>query len=170
MRALVIATLLVGCWRGSAPPVQVTEEKPRAPAPRPRAPEKPPGERVGLDAPVDVDAPPLDAKVTAKGVAYKVLFRGGSRRRPTGTDIVKVHYTGWTTDGNMIDSSVKRGVPAEFPLTAVIPGWTDGLQQAAVGDTIRLWIPESLAYKGRPHSPQGMLVFDVELLDIVVRP
>jgi peptidylprolyl isomerase len=82
------------------------------------------------------------------------------------TDTVKVHYTGWTTDGEMFDSSVSRGEPATFPLNAVIPGWTEGLQLMSVGAQHRLWIPEPLAYKGAPGRPAGMLVFDVELIAI----
>ena len=77
-----------------------------------------------------------------------------------------MHYTGWTTDGKMFDSSVKRGAPATFPLNAVIKGWTEGVQLMVVGEKRRLWIPEALAYKGAPTAPKGMLVFDVELLDI----
>jgi hypothetical protein len=79
---------------------------------------------------------------------------------------VKVHYTGWTTDGKMFDSSVTRGQPITFPLDSVIPGWTDGLQVMVVGEKTRFWIPEELAYKGKPGRPQGMLVFDVELIEI----
>src|SRR5690606_15921744 len=78
-----------------------------------------------------------------------------------------VHYTGWTTDGKMFDSSVMRGRPATFPLQAVIPGWTEALQQMVEGEKARIWIPEEMAYKGRPGAPQGMLAFDVELLKIV---
>ena len=77
-----------------------------------------------------------------------------------------VHYTGWTTDGESFDSSVARGEPATFGVNQVIPGWTEGLQLMVVGETRRLWIPEDLAYKGRAGYPQGMLVFDVELLSI----
>jgi hypothetical protein len=70
----------------------------------------------------------------------------------------------------MFDSSVVRGSPARFPLTNVIPGWADGLQTMLVGETTRFWIPEELAYKGREGSPPGMLVFDVELIEIVDPP
>lgn len=118
-----------------------------------------------IDAPADVAAPPADAQKTANGIAYKVLKPGTSSRKPGPDDIVKVHYTGWTTDGKMFDSSVQRGEPIEFPLNRVIPGWTQGLQLISVGETTRLWIPEELAYKDRPGAPQGMLVFDVELID-----
>ena len=120
-----------------------------------------------LPAPPDVAAPPKDAKKTAKGVSYKVLASGKGGPKPTAADTVRVHYSGWTTDGKMFDSSVKRGQPAEFPLGGVIAGWTDGLQVMSVGDKVRFWIPEELAYKGQPGRPQGMLVFDVELLAII---
>jgi hypothetical protein len=118
-------------------------------------------------APLDVAAPPASAKRTAKGVWYRVLSPGTSGgRSPKPTDSVKVHYSGWTTDGKLFDSSLTRGVPAVFPLSAVIAGWTDGLQVMTVGMKARLWIPEELAYKGSPGRPAGMLVFDVELLEI----
>jgi hypothetical protein len=130
----------------------------------------PPSERTAsarpAGAPDDVAGPPRGARRTPKGVWYRVLTPGKGGRSPTATDTVKVHYSGWTTDGAMFDSSVTRGVPATFSLTSVIPGWTDGLQVMTVGMKARLWIPEELAYKGAPGRPAGMLVFDVELLEI----
>jgi FKBP-type peptidyl-prolyl cis-trans isomerase len=121
--------------------------------------------------PKDVAAAPADAKKTARGVMYKVLKKGKSgAKKPVQSDTVSVHYTGWTTDGRMFDSSIIRGKPTEFPLTGVIQGWTEGLQQQSVGETVRYWIPESLAYQGRPGKPAGMLVFDVELLEIKAPP
>ncbi len=120
--------------------------------------------------PKDVKAPPKDAKKTEKGVFYKVLKKGTGTAKPTDKSKVKVHYTGWTTDGKMFDSSVTRGKPITFGLDNVIPGWTDGLQQMTVGEKARLWIPEELAYKGKPGRPQGMLVFEVELLEIDPQP
>ncbi len=117
------------------------------------------------DAPKDVAKPPGDAKKTDKGVFYKVLKEGNGKDKPKATDDVTVHYSGWTTDGQMFDSSVTRGQPASFNLGKVIPGWTDGLQTMSVGGKTRFWIPEELAYKGR-SGPQGMLVFDVELIAI----
>jgi peptidylprolyl isomerase len=65
----------------------------------------------------------------------------------------------------MFDSSVARGEPTTFPLNGVIAGWTEGIQLMVTGEQRRLWIPEELAYKGK-RGPQGMLVFDVELLEI----
>ena len=75
-----------------------------------------------------------------------------------------VHYTGWTTDGKMFDSSLVRGQPATFGLDQVIRGWTEGLQLMVEGEKRRFWIPEKLAYQGRKGAPAGMLVFDVELI------
>jgi peptidylprolyl isomerase len=113
--------------------------------------------------PADVKGPPTDAKRTASGLAYKVLKPGINARRPTAASTVTVHYTGWTTDGKMFDSSVTKGEPATFPLGNVIKGWTEGLQLMAVGEKTRFWIPQELAYKGE-SAPYGMLVFDVELI------
>ncbi|MDX2051085.1 MAG: FKBP-type peptidyl-prolyl cis-trans isomerase [Polyangiaceae bacterium] len=117
-------------------------------------------------APSDVAAAPQDAARTASGLASRVLKKGAGTRKPSATSVVTVHYTGWTTDGQSFDSSVARGEPAQFPLNRVIPGWTEGLQLMVEGEERRLWIPESLAYKGSPGKPAGTLVFDVELLSI----
>ena len=116
--------------------------------------------------PTDVAAPPAGAQKTAKGVMYKVLAHGKGGPHPAPTESVRVHYTGWTTDGRMFDSSIVKGEPAEFALNGVIAGWTDGLQVMSAGDKVRFWIPDTLAYKGNPGKPQGMLVFDIELLEI----
>jgi len=116
-------------------------------------------------APNDVKAAPADAKKTASGLAYKVIKDGVGGRHPKASSTVTVHYTGWTTDGKMFDSSVTRGQPATFPLGNVIPGWTEGLQLMVEGEKMRFWIPEKLAYQGK-QAPYGMLVFDVELLKI----
>src|SRR5688572_1002652 len=117
-------------------------------------------------APADVKAAPADAKRTASGLAYKVLQPGGGKLRPKASSQVMVHYTGWTTDGKMFDSSVVRGQPATFPLNGVIPGWTEGVQLMSEGEKTRFWIPEALAYKGQGDAPRGMLVFDVELIRV----
>ena len=116
-------------------------------------------------APADVKAPPADAKTTASGLAYKVLKQGVGGRHPRSTSEVTVHYTGWTIDGKMFDSSVVRGQPSTFGLDGVIAGWTEGLQLMFEGEKTRFWIPEKLAYKGQ-SPPYGMLVFDVELIKI----
>ena len=118
-----------------------------------------------IPAPPDVAAPPEDAKKTRSGLASKILTEGTGQRRPNATDSVTVHYTGWTTDGKMFDSSVARGRPSTFPLNRVISGWTEGLQLMVQGEKRRFWIPEDLAYGGR-RDPRGMLVFDIELISV----
>jgi peptidylprolyl isomerase len=117
-------------------------------------------------APPDVKAPPADARRTASGLAYKVLKPGTGTRRPGQFDSVTVHYTGWTTDGKMFDSSVARGMPATLRLEDVIRGWTEGMQLMVEGERTRFWIPENLAYRGQQGSPRGMLVFDVDLIKV----
>ena len=127
------------------------------------APPKPP------ETPKDVAAAPADAKKTASGLAYKVLKKGTGKDHPTATSRVRVHYSGWTKDGKMFDSSVSRGEPASFGLNQVIPGWTEGVQLMVVGEKTRFWIPGKMAYGDepkRPGAPSGQLTFDVELLDI----
>ncbi len=118
-----------------------------------------------IPAPADVKAPPKEAKKTSSGLAYKVLQPGKGKAHPGATSEVTVHYTGWTTDGKMFDSSVARNEPATFPLNGVIAGWTEGVQLMVEGEKTRFWIPENLAYRGR-RAPYGMLVFDIELLKI----
>lgn len=119
-----------------------------------------------IPAPPDVAAPPADAITTPSGLASKVISPGMSNVRPEARSTVRVHYTGWTTDGTMFDSSYRRGQPYETPLTSVIPGWTEGVQLMVVGEKRRFWIPANLAYEGMPDRPQGTLVFDIELLGV----
>ena len=117
-----------------------------------------------LPAPDDVAAPPEDAQRSDSGLASKVLVKGTGSEHPTATSTVTVHYTGWTRDGKMFDSSVVRGRTATFPLNRVIKGWTEGLQLMVVGEKRRFWIPADLAYGENGRVP-GMLVFDVELFE-----
>jgi FKBP-type peptidyl-prolyl cis-trans isomerase len=120
--------------------------------------------------PSDVAAPPKNATKTASGLAYVTLTKGNGKQHPYWRDRVRVHYSGWTPDGKLFDSSVVRGQPAEFPLNGVIKGWTEGVRLMVVGDKTRFWIPGELAYgnsPSRPGVPSGMLVFDIELLEIL---
>jgi peptidylprolyl isomerase len=119
-------------------------------------------------APTDVSAPPADATKTPSGLATKVIARGKGADHPSKDDVVTIHYTGWKTDGTMFDSSVTKGKPSSFPVNRVIAGFGEGLQLMVIGEKRRLWIPESLAYKGA-REPKGMLVFDIELIDIPTR-
>jgi len=107
---------------------------------------------------------------TASGLQYKVLAsgKGGS---PKKTDTVRVHYHGTLLSGKVFDSSVEGGEPAEFRVGGVIPGWTEALQLMKIGDKWRLYIPNDLAYgpesRGEDITPFSVLIFDVELLEIV---
>jgi FKBP-type peptidyl-prolyl cis-trans isomerase len=123
-----------------------------------------------IEPPSDVAAPPKNATKTASGLAYVTLTKGNGKVHPYARDRVRVHYSGWTTDGKLFDSSVARGEPAEFPLNGVIKGWTEGVRLMVVGDKTRFWIPGELAYgnsPSRPGVPSGTLVFDIELLEIL---
>ncbi|MEZ5291495.1 MAG: FKBP-type peptidyl-prolyl cis-trans isomerase [Vicinamibacterales bacterium] len=123
-----------------------------------------------IPPPPDVAGPPSDAATTPSGLASKVLQAGTGTTKPAATDMVTVHYTGWTTDGKMFDSSRARNAPSTFPLDRVIKGWGEGVQLMTAGEKRRLWIPESLAYKGQAGRPAGMLVFDIELLEFTPSP
>jgi FKBP-type peptidyl-prolyl cis-trans isomerase len=117
-------------------------------------------------APADVAAAPADAEKTASGLASKLLEKGTGETSPKQESVVTVHYSGWTTDGRLFDSSVERGMPATFALNRVIPGWQEGVQLMKAGEKRRFWIPAALAYGDSPPpgAPKGVLVFDVELL------
>lgn len=121
-----------------------------------------------LQVPEDVAGVPDNAETTPSGLASRVLKAGSGDKKPTATSTVHVHYSGWTLDGKMFDSSVARGEPISFALNGVIPGWTEGLQLMVEGEKRRFWIPANLAYGENPGGgrPGGMLVFDVELLGI----
>jgi len=125
------------------------------------------GEHSPVQTPTDVAAPPADANRTASGLAYKVLKKGGGGPSPTLASQIDIHYSGWTTDGRLFDSSVMRDERAVFPLANLIEGWQEGLALMSRGDTFRFWIPGHLAYDNlqSPDAPKGMLVFDVTLYD-----
>ena len=88
-----------------------------------------------IPAPEDVAKPPADAATTTSGLASKVLQPGKGTAKPAATDLVTVHYTGWTTDGKMFDSSHARNAPSTFPLDRVIKGWGEGVQLMTVGES-----------------------------------
>jgi len=116
--------------------------------------------------PPDVAAAPADAITTPSGLAYKVLRAGTGTEHPKRRGNVTVHYSGWTTDGKLFDSSILRGETAQFGLDGVITGWTEGLQLMVEGEKTRFWIPSKLAYGKEKGKPQGTLVFDIELVAI----
>jgi len=119
----------------------------------------------GVPPPEDVAAAPADALEHGDGLRSKVLNKGHGPRQPSKSARVTVHYTGWTTDGRMFDSSITPGQPATFPLDGVIAGWREGVSLMVEGEQRRFWIPEPLAYPSGP-GPRGTLVFDVLLIQI----
>jgi FKBP-type peptidyl-prolyl cis-trans isomerase len=126
----------------------------------------------GEPAPVpsDVAAPPADASKTKSGVAYRILKKGTGGPKPGPTDEVTIIYTGWTTAGRLVGSSQLEGKPEHVRLDGVISGWTDAIMMMSAGDRVRMWIPDSLAYKGAPAKPQGTLVYDLELVAFGPKP
>ena len=121
-------------------PVMAAVQGPPRPAPMP--------------PPSDVAAPPKDAETLPSGLASKVLQAGTGSAKPGPTDMVTVHYTGWTTDGKMFDSSLARNAPNTFPLDRVIKGWGEGVQLMTVGEKRRLWIPGGAGLQGPGRAPR----------------
>ena len=112
-------------------------------------------------------------KTTASGLQYKVLTEGEGPS-PNAGDTVTVNYRGTLIDGTEFDSSYKRGEPATFPLTGVIPGWTEALQLMKKGSKWMLYIPPDLAYgergAGNRIPPNSTLIFEVELISFQETP
>ena len=109
--------------------------------------------------------------VDSTGIQYKVIVEGNGSK-PAATDMVKVHYHGTKIDGTVFDSSVERGDPSQFRLNQVIKGWTIGVQKMSVGSKYIFYIPANLAYganprPGGPVKPNDLLIFEVELIDII---
>lgn len=110
-------------------------------------------------------------QTTVSGLQYLVM-KEGTGEKPTAASKVKVHYHGTLIDGTVFDSSVDRGTPSEFGVGQVIKGWTEGLQLMPVGSKYKFFIPQDLAYgafprQGGPIKPFSVLIFEVELLEIV---
>ena len=107
---------------------------------------------------------------TASGLQYEVI-KMGTGPKPTAQNTVKVNYVGTLIDGTEFDSSIKRNQPATFPVSGVIPGWTEALQLMPVGSKFKLCLPSAIAYgatgAGEVIKPYSTLIFEVELLEIV---
>lgn len=108
-------------------------------------------------------------QTTSSGLQYMVM-KEGAGDKPTLNDKVTTHYHGTLIDGTVFDSSVERGQPASFPVSGVIPGWTEALQLMPVGSKWKLFVPANLAYgergAGGKIGPNSTLIFEVELLSI----
>lgn len=114
---------------------------------------------------------PEDFQSTASGLKYKIVREGDPSKKPTRSDSVLAHYKGWLDDGTIFDSSYDRGEPTPFPLSGVIPGWTEGLQLIGEGGEIELEIPSDLGYGpgGMPGAipPNATLHFKIELIEVL---
>ena len=105
----------------------------------------------------------------ASGLQYEVIT-SGEGAQPDRESNVRTHYHGMLIDGTVFDSSYDRGEPAEFPVGGVIAGWTEALQLMKAGSKWRLHVPSELAYGAQGVGsipPHSVLVFDVELLDVL---
>src|SRR5262249_42483377 len=117
--------------------------------------------------PEDVKAPPENATKTASGLSYRWLEKGNGSVHPADESRVMIHYSGFTPEGVMFDSTIPRGHPATIQVRQLIPGLSEGVRLMAAGDRMRFWIPRELAYGERAQragSPAGPVVFDVELI------
>ena len=118
---------------------------------------------------MDENAKKPGVKTLASGMQY-IVMKEGTGAKPTTADTVVCHYHGTLLDGKVFDSSVERGQPATFPVSGVIPGWTEALQLMSVGSKWKLFIPSKLAYgergAGGSIGPNSTLIFEVELLSI----
>jgi FKBP-type peptidyl-prolyl cis-trans isomerase FklB len=108
-------------------------------------------------------------KALPSGLQYKVV-KAGTGKKPKSTDTVTTHYRGTLIDGTEFDSSYRRGQPASFPVSGVIPGWTEALQLMEEGAKWQLFIPPNLAYgergAGSQIGPNATLIFEIELISI----
>ncbi len=129
-------------------------------------------QKAGAKTYLDEAAKEKGAVKTNSGLVY-TIEKEGTGAQPTATDTVKVNYEGKLTDGTVFDSSYKRNEPIEFPLSGVIPCWTEGVQKIKVGGKIKLVCPSDIAYGDAGHPPAipggATLVFEVELLDITTK-
>jgi peptidylprolyl isomerase len=119
-------------------------------------------------APQSLKSPPATARKTPSGLAIEILRRGKGKQRPADENQVKLDFSGWTTEGRLVESSVMAHHPAIFPMAGVLAGWREALHQMVVGDKVRLWIPRDLAFGPHPRrgQPKGDLVYELELLEI----
>jgi peptidylprolyl isomerase len=119
------------------------------------------------EAPRDLKAPP-SARKSPSGLALEVLHEGSGTQHPAPTDRMTLHFSGWTADGRLIESSVMGGQPATYEMEGVLPGWREALPQMVVGEKVRLWIPAALAFGEKPRrgTPRGDVVYELELLGL----
>ena len=152
-RTTILMLALLSCVPAAA---QVRPGEPRGPE-----------DKANYPAPADVAKPPEDAERTASGLAWRLLGEPAPRiDRPGPRDTVEVRYTGWTTDGEVFDTTEVTKQPRVFRVGGAIPGFEEAIQLLSVGERGRFWVPEHLAYPEGAGKPEGMLVFDLTLVRI----
>ena len=123
----------------------------------------------GADDAINKAAKEKGAVKTSSGMVYHSM-KDGSGKSPTAASTVEVNYRGTLTNGKEFDSSYKRKQSISFPLSGVIPCWTEGVQKMKVGGKAKLVCPPELAYgsagAGSDVPPNATLIFEVELLAI----
>lgn len=177
LSVLVVAQVLLGPpafadddVRDRFRPILIDEDDPRRRSDRTEeghAGRFPPEQHIA--APPDVAFPPLDAETTIGGVTHKLVLAGNDEEPARINDTVLIHYTGWTSDGAMFDTTEIGGEPVRYSVGKMMPGLSQGLLHMVEGETRRMWIPQELAFDGRPGTPQGTVVFDVTLVSIEER-
>src|SRR5436189_3498582 len=103
-----------------------------------------------IPAPADLTAPPAEALRSPSGLVSRSVTPGTGTETPQETDFVTVHYTGWTSEGRLFDSSYARNMPSMFALNRVMAGWRECVMLMQMGDTRRCWVPQDLAFQGQP--------------------
>ncbi len=172
-----LSLLLGGCGGATAAPNDASSSSEATPDAKASGSDKQASKQAhaaqgqNVPAPSDVAAAPPGSQCTQSGLCIRTIVTPPtSGATPGPDDQVDVHYTGWTKNGTMFDSSIARGESITFPVAAVIEGWTEGLQLMQEGGTYRIWIPAALAYGDHPEHPQapaGQLTFDVELIRVI---
>jgi len=108
--------------------------------------------------------------VTATGLQYEVIEQGGGNK-PSITDMVEIHYTGYFINGNVFDSSIERNETLSIGVNEVIRGWREALQLMSVGSKWKVYVPYQIGYgelgtQNGPIGPYSTLIFEIELLNI----
>jgi FKBP-type peptidyl-prolyl cis-trans isomerase len=119
------------------------------------------------ERPLDYASPPRAAQRTQTGLQFELLHRGSEQRRPVANSRVSIYHSGWTNRGVLFESSALAGQPASYLVYELPTGLAEGVQLMHIGDKMRFWLPERLAYgSSNRNAPKGPVVFDVELLAI----
>lgn len=126
--------------------------------------------RLAGEAYLHINAQKPGVRVLESGLQFEII-ESGEGKTPTLTSKVLAHYHGTLVNGEIFDSSIERGEPAEFPVNRLIAGWTEALQMMKEGDVWQLVVPPHLAYGDRQVgdriAPNSVLIFEVELIEVL---